>query len=83
MIPEVQVTELLGTLAMLAEVSGLVEGISIFPGTGFKREVPPVPGDAESGDEKLLDFPGDEADSLLYITCVAPTFHGTSRRPNP
>lgn len=83
MIPEVQVTELLGILAMLAEVSGSVEGISTFLGMGFKRGVPPAPGDAESGDEKLLDFQGYEADSLLYITCVAPTFHGTSRRPNP
>lgn len=46
MIPEVQVTEPLGTLATLVGVSVRIEGGgSIFRGMGFKRKPPPVPDD--------------------------------------
>ena len=76
-------TELLGILAMLAEMSGLAKGTSTVLGMGFKRRAALVPGDAENGDEELSDFQGEEADSLLSTNCVAPTFHDTPRLPNP
>ena len=49
-------TELLGTLKVLAETSGLEETRFNVFGMGSKRKAPPAPGQRDAGDDALSTF---------------------------
>lgn len=49
-------TELLGTLNVLAETSGVIQFRSTFLGMGFKIIFPTAPGERDTGDEEFSTF---------------------------